>query len=285
MPRSKAAKRLQGSNYSDSLTFDAGTNNLVRNAYGLGGDDSFSTRGAVSFKLSLYGGEGNDNFDSGSEVSDFNGKKGAFQKNALRLYGESGDDTLSDSLGGTHILSGGDGDDRVKYHTNTGRYYGYTKPDLLIDGGNGNDKISYFNFPLAKGIVRGGDGDDLIGIGGKSGGGGIKYYGEGGDDVFSLRMLPEEHSTYIDGGDGFDELYLTYDLSARLVRTDDYGGKKDLVFAFWQKNGVTVETVVSLSGIEYVGSAGDFVPYKWGNDVNGSTSVLSDYWATNGGFS
>jgi hypothetical protein len=285
MPKSRQTKTLTGSEYSDQLNFESSLNNYVRIAYGLGGDDHFTTRGRVSFGLALYGGEGNDEFDSGSGVEDFYSSKGALQKNAVRLYGESGNDRIIDMMGGSYFLSGGDGDDNIAYHTNNGRSYGFKKPDLLIDGGLGNDKISYFNFPQAKGIIRGGDGDDLIGIGGKSGGGGIRYFGDAGDDVFSLMMLPLEKTTYIDGGDGTDEIYLTDELASRLVRTEDYGYTRNLVFAYWQINGVTTETTVSLSGIESIGTATEFIPYKWGSYNNGAGSPLYEYWATNGGFS
>lgn len=280
---SKESSTIIGSIYADNISLDS-TDNRTKKALGLAGDDSFITRGKVAFKLKLYGGEGNDTFDSGSEVSDFNSSRGASQKNAVSMYGEGGNDRVIDSLGGSHVLSGGEGDDIIGFHTNNGRYYGYAKPDLVIDGGPGNDKISYFNFPLTKGVIRGGDGDDLIGIGGKSGGGGINYFGDSGDDVFSLRMLPEEKITNIDGGDGYDELFITYELSQALVRTEDFEGVKKMVFAFWQKNGVTQETSVSLYGIESVAIATDFIPYKWGNDGTSSTGALSDYWQTNGGF-
>jgi len=285
MAKSRQPKVITGSEYGDRLDFDGYSNSTVRAAYGLGGDDFFTTRGRVALGLALYGGEGNDEFDSGSEAGDFYGKRGAEQKNAVRLYGEAGDDRIIDMMGGSYILSGGEGDDNIAYHTNTGRSYGFKKPDLLIDGGPGNDKISYFNFPQAKGIIRGGDGDDLIGIGGKSGGGGIRYFGDAGDDVFSLVMLPLEKTTYIDGGDGIDEIYLTDELASRLVRTEDHGYTKNLVFAYWQINGVTTETTVSLSGIESIGTATEFIPYKWGSYNNGAGSPLYEYWATNGGFS
>ena len=301
----KKSKAIAGSSYADRFILDA-SNSTAKKVLGHSGDDSFSTRGKVAFNLSLYGGDGNDKFDSGSAVSDFQGNKGAFQKNAVRMYGDAGNDRIIDSLGGSHVLSGGEGDDVIAYHINGGRFYGFNKPKLLVDGGPGNDRISYFNFPLAKGIVRGGDGDDLIGIGGKSGGGGIRYFGDNGDDVFNLRMMTDEKDMIIDGGHGFDEIYISHELQNRLVRIKEASGFTLMTFAYWQKNGITHESTITLKDIEHIGAARDFVPYKWGEYVNSTggeiyslygtnqpysqgagsgMGVVSEYWNDNNGFS
>jgi len=280
----KKSQTIAGSIYADNFSLD-GSNNSIKQVLGLAGDDSFSTRGKVAFKLILYGGEGNDNFDSGSEVLDYNTKKGASQKNALRMYGEGGADRIIDSRGGSHVLSGGEGDDVIAYHTNSGSSYGYTKSSLLVDGGPGNDRISYINFPLAKGVVRGGDGDDLIGIGGKSGGGGISYFGDSGDDVFNLRMMTNEKDTIINGGIGYDELYISYELLNRLVRIEESSGSTIMTFTYWQKNGVTYESTITLIDIEHIGTARDFIPYKWGKYINSTGGEIWSLYGANQPFS
>lgn len=303
--KTKSSKTAFGSDYTDYFKFDRGSNKNINEAFGLNGDDSFYVGGRNPFNLSLFGGNGNDSFQSDSNVSDFNTTKGAFQRSAVRIYGEGGNDNIIDSFGGSYILSGGDGDDTIKYHTNTGIYYGFTKPKLIIDGGQGNDRISYFNFPNAKGVIRGGEGDDLIGIAGKSGGGGINYFGDGGDDVFYLKMMTNERDTIINGGAGYDELYISNDLYKRLIRFEESSGTTRMIFNYWQKDGIAYESSITLIDIEHIGTARDFIPYKWGSYVNESggeiqslygsnqpyspgpnsgMGVVSQYWDNNSGF-
>lgn len=112
----------------------------------------------------VLGGEGDDRLSAGSGNNILNGGAGNDDIYAVGDRNEWGND----------VVFGGDGDDTL-------RGYG----DIL-DGGSGNDRIydelpySYPNFPIVRDTtIRGGDGDDEIGV---------------------------YHKGNVDGGDGYDQL-------------------------------------------------------------------------------
>ena len=89
----KNVAKLEGSNFADTLSGDAGDNRLDGNE---GDDTLYGKEGADK----LYGSEGNDTLEGGSGND--------------TLDGGAGNDTL-DGGGGNDTLTGGRGDDTYKY--------------------------------------------------------------------------------------------------------------------------------------------------------------------------
>ena len=96
MSKNSLLKTVFGSDYADYFKFDRGSNKNINKAVGLNGNDSFYVGGRNQFNIRLFGGEGSDSFQSDSNVSDFNTVKGAFQRSAVRIYGEGGNDSIID---------------------------------------------------------------------------------------------------------------------------------------------------------------------------------------------
>jgi Ca2+-binding RTX toxin-like protein len=112
-------ENLVGTSYSDTLTGDAFANLLS----GGGGADYLS------------GGGGDDTLDGGLGDDDLDGGAGHDI-----VLGGGGVDTLRDTLGGSDQLSGGDGNDHITVTRNSQTVAFGT---LVLDGGAGNDRMSY----------------------------------------------------------------------------------------------------------------------------------------------
>ncbi len=134
------------------------------------------------------------------------------------IGGELGDNFRTGN--GDDYLSGGEGADTLGDAS-------YRGADTFL-GGGGNDLI---NLTLDKGDrVLAGAGDDLV-----------QAYG-----LYAGDVLPAANATRLDGGDGFDTLYL-------------HGGGRGLIFdgARITIEGVVIGTVVNFERFLFFGSAGD----------------------------
>lgn len=236
---SKKFKKLVGSEYSDTLTALGNGNSAL---YGMGGNDLLKqSQESLKYINSMYGGSGDD------EIS--------FQTNTKVAHGEDGNDRVVGQLASKQKINGGTGDDFI----NTDVFYaGKLLKNIVIDAGDGDDIIDYWNNSDTKTKN-------------------IKVYGGSGNDKFYLRPLRENDNTYFDlgsgddtvlvsavpqsrdmviyGGDGFDVL----DLSGGWDRQNYWGLTRDangLVSAKWanyvDKNGVRYEQIVRLPGFEAI---------------------------------
>ncbi|HEV2561022.1 MAG TPA: calcium-binding protein [Rhizomicrobium sp.] len=183
-------ENLEGSNYNDTLTGDAGNNVLT----GAGGNDSLNggggsdtasyhdATGGVTVNLTIAGAQnvgGGAGFDTLNSIENLEGS--AF---ADHLIGNSGDNILSGLAGddllaggaGNDVLNGGDGLDTVDYSGATGAItvdLGNSAPQA-IGGGQGSDTLSSIEGVIGssyndslKGdandnVLRGGPGDDTL---------------------------------------------------------------------------------------------------------------------------
>ncbi|MEV0274182.1 M91 family zinc metallopeptidase [Hamadaea sp. NPDC050747] len=147
-----------------------------------GGDDTVTVAPGTSVRLTLVGGDGDD-----------------------ELHGGDGDDVLYGSAGADY-LSGGAGDDKLSGGDGHDTAYGLAGADA-IDGGDGRD---YLDGGHGSDVLSGDDGADVL-VGGSgadrvSGGAGADVlYSGGGADV-------------VDGGDGDDIAY--HDKDAALMGVD-----------------------------------------------------------------
>ena len=98
----------------------------------------------------------------------------------------AGNDTIT-SNGGSSNIYGAEGDDTITISQNNARIY----------GGSGNDT---FYSSGANTIIYGGDGDDSF-THNRSSTSTVRFYGEGGNDKFSILSSTSRNST-IDGGEG-----------------------------------------------------------------------------------
>jgi len=152
-----AAQTLNGTAGSDVLTGGIGNDQLS----GLDGIDRLD---GAEGDDTLFGGNGNDVLED--------------RVGANLAYGEAGNDTIF--VAGASQAFGGDDDDNLSGLGNSA-----TAIQTLLDGGAGNDTITFFNgqFGSSNGtIIRGGDGNDEIRV-----------------DGFSL-------NNQVDGGSGNDRI-------------------------------------------------------------------------------
>lgn len=124
---------VEGSNFADVLTANAGSGLNFAPIFGMGGNDQIILG---YYSGVAYGGDGNDTIDA----------KAAGYGNPI--YGEAGNDFIIGG-GGYETIDGGDGDDNIQGN------YGFD----TITGGSGNDTIDGGSF---SDTIRGGTGDDLI---------------------------------------------------------------------------------------------------------------------------
>jgi hypothetical protein len=280
---SKSSRKFYGSSYADSLSQSIITsNNKIKTVLALDGDDYISL---TAQDLKIYCGNGDDEFSTSSSASAFTNKKGVSDSRiAPQVYGEAGNDKFSDALGSSGLISGGDGDDIIRYHSNRAGAAA-RKGQTLLDGGAGNDIISYWTLEDANIQIHGGDGDDLIGVAPHLSGYSARqqlFYGDGGDDTFFIPEPPSDKITRFDGGEGYDTFYINSQYETSLVnRFTGAQGEEVLTFAVWQLNGVTYETQIILSNFETISFEESYVSYKHGNtyDPGGSDiGAISQFW-------
>lgn len=281
-----ARKRVvfRGSAYSDSINQSVTSNGITRKIFSLGGDDSIDLSYYPNPRLSIYAGTGNDRYSNASGAYGYPRSDSTL---APRVYGQSGDDILTDSGGGTGLISGGTGNDRILYHSNTGAT-SFQRGRVAVLGGSGNDVISYWTAQNVNSIVRGGEGDDLIGIDTHVSGYRARqqlFYGDGGNDTFYVEKPPVEKITRLYGGSGFDTIVIDRKFEYSLVRNISTPKGQLLTFALWQRNGVTQETSMLLSSFEKIGFGDPTVPFVHGRyPLPGYGGERYELWADNGGF-
>jgi len=287
----KKSKAYHASNYSDIISRSVISQSGLRKIYALEGNDKvyldYPTPG-----LSVYGGGGDDEFESTVTTFSYTkkNKKKTYSKLAPKLFGDAGNDRFSDQQGTASLISGGDGDDKIRYHTNKGAR-SFDKGTIKIDGGNGNDRISYWSMEGIDISVHGGEGDDLIGIGSNREGKHARkqsFYGDGGDDTFYLSTPLSDPITRFYGGDGYDTFLIDTNYEGTIVsRYSSAEGEETIVFAAWRVNGIVKESKIILNGIELVGTDGYLVSYKHGNQIDDEgvdRGTASEAWSDNQGF-
>lgn len=133
--------KIDGSAFDDLL--DGTDRDDVISGYA--GEDTISGKAGNDV---IYGGEGNDRIDGG------NGND--------VLDGGSGNDFIYDWDGGSDTLRGGAGDDTINIvHVNSGSKI----ESVVVDGGAGNDQVSFRGLALGTAIIDLGDGDDRFSLG------------------------------------------------------------------------------------------------------------------------
>ncbi len=180
--------------------------------YGRSGNDYLAGYGFHVYQL--YGGDGNDTLNGGSNADALDG---GFDDDII--WGHEGNDDIQGSFGNDY-LNGGAGSDRIHANAGSDTIDGGTGNDAisaqgnsaLIDAGEGNDYISAYDthatiygangndeVSLSDGYyyVEGGDGNDSISRGGA---GFSSVYGGLGDDSI-------EGLGYAEGGDGNDYIF------------------------------------------------------------------------------
>lgn len=161
---------INGSWIDDSLTGTAGDDQINGQSGHdtLDGGTGHDTLSGASGQDVLLGGDGSDALDGGSGHDTLSGGDGADT-----LEGQSGDD----------LLSGGDGDDSLD---------GGWGADTLF-GGAGNDTIH----AIGGDVVDGGAGDDLITMGGYSGGSDTIAFGPGSGHDTASGFSPDSDHIHI----------------------------------------------------------------------------------------
>jgi Ca2+-binding RTX toxin-like protein len=220
-----------------SDTFHGSNAAFARNiAYGLDGDDNFRAGGrsgelgafssdGTTFEAGqenfFYGGNGNDSFYNGDDLSflyPFGIYVGVGNSGNMCAYGDAGND----------LYLGGRGNDV---------FFGGAGEDIYWGGGAGQD------------VARGGDGDDQL-----SGSGKCTFYGESGND----KLVGGDHGDVFFGGAGIDTLTGNAgdDRLEGGADADTIDGGEGNDYASYQTatNGVTVDLRDS-SGAANVGDA------------------------------
>jgi Ca2+-binding RTX toxin-like protein len=159
------------------------------------------------------------------------------------LSGAGGNDSLN-GFNGANSLDGGAGDDSL---------YGGTDSDVLI-GGDGNDVL-----------WGGGSGNTLFGDGG-----GDSLYGDAGDDLVRISGGARD----IDGGTGFDTLYVALDgsavidLTAGTILSSGISGTIAGIEKLITVGGASALTARGAAGDDVLngGSAADSLSGEGGND-------------------
>lgn len=142
----------------------------------------------------LYGGDGAD-YISGGRGDDV-------------LEGGAGDDNLVDWNGGSDTLRGGSGDDRIFVLRQDASD---AMRSVVIDGGTGDDKVTFRGFVATTINVSLGEGDDLFSLGYAVDGGELSVTTGTGRDVITLEVFAPVGSDLVvtdfqsgDAGDIFD---------------------------------------------------------------------------------
>lgn len=177
---------------------------------GLAGQDTLTASG------------GNDRLEGGAGFDHLSGGPGddILYGNNARNIGLDGNDYLTDESGGNDRLFGQDGDDVVSAR----RDYGAAPSTILLDGGSGNDSISFQSVAAStKVTILGGDGNDSLYIQGASES--VIDMGAGNDHI-------QIHGVYdapmmITLGPGSDIIELTYDYSNLPIEITDFQHGQD----------------------------------------------------------
>ncbi len=153
----------------------AGTNTItVEKAYSDDGESAITIKGGSGIDtIRMYGGGttyNRDNYIYGGAGKDRIYLYGTV-KNYIKIYGESGNDTIDISGGYSHTIDGGAGDDAITIKGGSNHTInGGTGIDTIkvssgrntIDGGSGDDKIYLYQGISVENKVRGGAGNDKI---------------------------------------------------------------------------------------------------------------------------
>lgn len=135
-----------------------------------------------------------------------------------RLFGGDDADRLEDRGGGSDLMYGDAGDDFVF----AARGANATADRLVLDGGDGDDIVSFYGDPANRvsALLTAGEGNDRVDIlnGRASADAGV------GDDVITVR---DGHGAAVVAGDGADQLWVDSARSGTLVA--DMGAGDDLV--------------------------------------------------------
>lgn len=177
-----ASRNFQGDGTDNIYSGQGGADTI----YGNGGRDVLEGNAGDD---SLYGGEGDDvlNGGKGNDVA----------------YGGNGRDSLSSADGSDYLYGEGDGD-----WIYVSRDFNSVTGSLLIDGGSGDDYLSYYSFAHETDDldIRGGDGDDVIDVGlARS----TSINAGNGNDTVEVDLLGGAVSVSL--GAGTDTLKLTQD--------------------------------------------------------------------------
>ena len=182
-----------------------------------------TTRGylsrGVSFSSVAMGGEGADLFTIYSNKASIKleGEAGNDSFVVRAFLVASGDDTAEDEI----EISGGDGDDSVKYNINA---------PVKIDGGAGFDTVVVVgteaddSFVVTENGVYGAGLNIEIGGAAES----IEVDGVEGDDNFFILSTPKDAVTHIIGGLGSDQFHVTGDVTETIFAAD-VGGRSGLI--------------------------------------------------------
>lgn len=148
----------------------------------------------------LFGGTGNDYLDGGDHNDRFFGDAGNDT-----LIGGFGSDTINGGSGNDQLF-GDDGDDFIFGNLGTDRAYGGGGNDTIAIllgwayGEDGNDTLS------GAGVLDGGNGDDALTL---TLGNLTAALGGDGNDVITLRFSQSYQTCTVNGGIGYDTLYMT----------------------------------------------------------------------------
>ena len=212
-----------GSEGNDDIPGSVRNDRLI----GLAGDDTLN--GEVGRDL-LLGGPGADTLYGGNDEAD-DWIDGGTGNDVLNAYKDGKRESwVAQPVLGNDTLLGGAGDDRIYHRTTSGGY------KHLIEGGDGNDTIygstasdDYgYNYAFGDDTLRGGNGDDVIGIGG------YMVVLTDYDDYYTP-YFSESGNDLIEGGAGRDTLYGGYGDDTFVFKTGDSGvgtGNRDRIMDF-----------------------------------------------------
>ena len=199
MASRKGGKDLIGSPFNDVLKPDSKKTTSV---FGRGGNDVIERGNFQTHLFSAYEEEGDDEISTGALGIYVDGGLGndtivSYVLAGFQTYGSTGDDSLT-------II-------RIEQN-NSKPYKSYAKRDIIIDGGEGADRIKYTSggtpgfSPKVGAYVRGGEGDDEIYLNETKIQDRVTFYGDGGNDNFVIDYLPEAPNTKFYGGTGVDRM-------------------------------------------------------------------------------
>ncbi|WP_380787753.1 beta strand repeat-containing protein [Sphingomonas sp. R86521] len=196
---------ITGTSANDTLTGSGGTDTIS----GFAGNDQID--GGAGNDL-IYGGDGNDTLQGGIGSDDVDGGEG--------------DDSIAD-IGGSDTLRGGAGNDSFFIsRVNNG-----TTETVRIEGGTGNDTVTYQNYRAGSVSIDLGAGDDKLTLWTRQEGGTAVVLGEG-RDVVNFGQLPTAGGTIaiqdFAAGTAGDRLELGEFLGSQLTgwdgSTNPFGG-------------------------------------------------------------
>ncbi|MDG3442400.1 beta strand repeat-containing protein [Nitrospirillum amazonense] len=216
---------LVGTAGSDTLTGGQG-NDLIQ---GLAGNDI------------LTGGFGNDTLEGGSGYDVLNGGSGddvLYGNNAANTGGDTGDDRLTDDQGGNDQLYGQDGNDTLTVT----RYTSTATETILMDGGSGNDTISFYGSGRQTVTILGGSGNDAISANALAQG---TIDAGDGDDTLSLEGVGQKT---VDAGAGNDTVSIILGFGVGAT-TLTLGTGSDTVAL--TQSGTSVDSDVSLTVTDF----------------------------------